>query len=85
MATVANRATICGGPIKVECLNLTSVSDADTFTTLIQHPVWALGVNNTDTETTSAALSLSISEKTITINNANLTGDSVVNVLVFGF
>lgn len=85
MATVANRHIAALGPIKVEILNLTSVSDADTVTTLIQNPSFAMGVNNTDTETTSAALNVSISSKTLTINNANLTGSSVVNILVFGF
>ena len=85
MATVSNRFTAALGPIKMEILNLTAVSDADTVSTNMQNPQFALGVNNTDIEVTSAALNVSISGKTLTINNANLTGSSVVNVLVFGF
>jgi hypothetical protein len=85
MATVTNRHIAALGPVKLEALNLTACTDADTVTTLIQRPVWAIGVNNTDTETTSAAMNISISGKTLTLNNANLTGSSVVNVLVFGF
>ena len=85
MAAVTNRHIAALGPIKMEALNLTDVSDADTVTTFIQNPVWAIGVNNTDTETTSAALNVGISGKTLTINNADLTGSSEVNVLVFGF
>ena len=85
MATVSDQIVTVLGPIKCEIVNLTAVSDGDTFATLIQSPRFAIGVNNTDTEVTSAALSLSISDKTITINNGGLTGASVVNCLVFGF
>lgn len=84
MATVANRFTGVLGPFKMEVLNLTGVSDQDTVTTNMQNPKFALGVNNTDNDTTSAALNVTISGKTLTINNANLSS-STVNVLVFGF
>ena len=85
MATISNRHVAALGPIKLEAINVISVTDADTITTLIQRPVWAMAVNNTDTETTSAAMSISISGKTLTLNNANLTASSEVNILVFGF
>ncbi len=87
MATVSNRATFVLGPLKCEVLNLTDVSDEDTVDTLIQNPEWAVGVNNTDTEDTSAALNVALTDnsKTLTINNANLTGSSEVNILVFGY
>jgi len=85
MATVNKRHTVVLGPVKAEILNLTAVSDTDTVSTLIQNPEFAVGVNNTDGETTSAALNVSISGKTLTINNANLTGSSEVNVIVVGF
>ena len=84
MATVSNRYTAALGPIKLEILNLTAVEDADTVSTNMGRPVFALGVNNSDTQTTSAALNVGISGKTLTINNANLSS-SEVNVLVFGF
>jgi hypothetical protein len=84
MATVSNRHIAALGPVKLEAINVTDVDDAETVTTLIQRPVWAIGVNNTDADTTSAALNVSISGKTLTINNANLSA-SEVNILVFGF
>lgn len=84
-AVVSNRHVVALGPIKMELLNLTTVANADTVTTTIQRPLWALGVNNTNAETTSAALNVAISGKTLTINNANLTGSSVVNIIVVGF
>ena len=71
MAAVSNRHIVALGPIKLEVLNLTAVSDADTVSTLIANPSFAIGVNNTDGETTSAALNVAISGKTLTINNAN--------------
>lgn len=85
MATVSNRHTAALGPIKVELLNVTTVTDADTVTTNMARPVWAIGVNNTDGETTSLAMNIAISGKTLTLNNANLTGSSVVNIIVVGF
>lgn len=84
MATVTNRHIAALGPVKMEALNLTDVDDAETVTTLIQRPVWALGVVNDDTASQTVALNVSISGKTLTINQASLSA-AEVNVLVFGF
>jgi hypothetical protein len=84
MATVANRYTAVLGPVKMEVLNLTSVTDADTVTTLMQRPVFAMAVPGTDTAAIAVAISADISGKTITINSADLSAETV-NMLVFGF
>jgi hypothetical protein len=85
MATVANRYTAVLGPIKMEILNLSAITDADTVTSQLQNPSFALGVNTTDGETTSAAFNPAISGRTITLNNANFTGSTTAVLLVFGF
>lgn len=81
MATVANRFTGVLGPFKMEVLNLTSVTDQDTFTTNMQNPKFAMAVSNLDG---GDGNSIAISGKTLTITNTGLSG-ATVNVLVFGF
>lgn len=84
MATINNRHVTALGPIKMEVLNLTDVDDAETVSTLIQNPKWAVGVVNTDAAAQTVALNVGISGKVLTINQASLSG-AEVNVLVFGF
>ncbi len=83
-ATVSNRFVVALGPIKMEILNLTTVTDADTVSTLIQRPLFAIGVSNSD-ETATNNTNISISGKTLTINNADFGGADECNILVFGF
>ena len=84
MATVSNRFIAALGPVKMEIVDLTSLTDGDTFTTLIQNPKFALcGEYGTDANGTATP---SISTKTVTINNPTTGGGSgKVCVLVFGF
>ena len=84
MATISNRFVVALGPIKMEILNLTSVTDADTVSSLLVRPLFAMAVKNTD-EASSNETNVSISSKTLTLNNADLGGTDEVNVLVFGF
>ena len=84
MATVSYRFLTVQGPVKMEVLNLTSVTDADTVTTNMARPLFAIGVSNSD-ETATNNTNISISGKTLTINNADFGGTDVCNVLVFGF
>lgn len=84
MATVADQIVTVQGPIKMEIVRLTAVTDADTFSTLIQNPTFGLAVQNTDTNATTVATSLSFSGKTVTINDTNLSGQEVI-CLIFGF
>ena len=84
MATVSNRALCALGPIKMEVVYLTAVTDADTFTTLMQRPVFALcsETNTNDASTAQAA----ISGKTVTVHNPTTgSGNGKVAVAVFGF
>ena len=47
-ATVSNRFLVVLGPVKMEILNLTTVTDADTVTTNMARPLFAIGVSNSD-------------------------------------
>lgn len=82
-ATLNKRFSAVLGPMKMEWLNIT-VTDAETIDTLMQNPEYAIAVVNTDALTTDQACSTSISGKTITLNNADLS-DSEVNVFVIGY
>ena len=84
MATVSNRYVAVLGPIKMEVLHLTAVTDADTVTSNLQRPLFAVAVPGTDTATISVAINAAISGRTITINSADLSAE-IVDVLVFGF
>ena len=84
MATVSNRALCALGPIKMEVAYLTDLTDADTFTTLMQRPIFALcSETNTDANSTAQA---AVSSKTVTVHNPTTGGGSgKVAVAVFGF
>jgi len=85
MATVANRFTAVLGPIKMEVLNLTAVTTADTVTTLMQRPLFAIGVQNSGTAAATTQVGVAISGKTLTLTSSDFAGAAVLNVLVFGF
>jgi hypothetical protein len=84
MATVSNRFMSVQGPFKMEVLNLTAVTDADTVVSNMQRPVFAMAVPGTDTASITVAIQIAISGRTLTINSSDLS-DEIVNVLVFGF
>lgn len=84
MATVSHQYITALGPVKMEVVDLTSLTDADTFTTRIQNPLFAVcSEYGTDANGTATA---SISGRTVTINNPTTGGGTgKVAVLVFGF
>lgn len=84
MATVSTQKITSLGPIKMEVVQLTSVTDQDTFVTLIQNPQFAVATEyGTDANNTVQA---AISSRTVTIHNPTTGGGSgKVAVLVFGF
>jgi hypothetical protein len=83
------------GPIKMEIVRFagtvttttgttqTGVTSADTFTTLIQNPNFAICVNDGDTVNTSWVTSFS--GKTATMTNSGVSNANGINLLVFGF
>lgn len=83
--TVANRIPLPLGPIKMEILNLTGVTDADTVTSQLQRPVFGFGVVYSDGSPMTAAINPSISGRTITINSTDLDGDDNMVLILFGF
>lgn len=85
MATVNDRFVVVNGPRKEEVLNLTAVSDEDTVETLIQNPEFAQAVITSDGASNAFATNVSISGKTLTLNNATLAGTTSVVVTVYGF
>ena len=68
------------GPIKLEIVPLTDVSDGDSFTSRLQSPLYADAFNDGDAGG-SNSLSASVSGRTVTIHDPDLT--SVV-ALVWG-
>lgn len=83
MATINKRHVTVLGPVKMEVINLTDVDDAETVSTLIANPSFGFAVNNDDGSDGNNT-NVSISGKTITLNNSSLSS-SEVTLLVFGF
>ena len=83
-ATVANRFIAALGPVKMEIMNLTGVTDQDTVTTLIQNPKFCLaGEQGADANST---VQPAVSGKTVTLHNqAAAGGAGDITLLVFGF
>lgn len=82
--TVSTQKITTLGPIKMEVVNLTTLTSGDTFTTLIQNPQFAV----TSEYGTAAAgtATASISGRTVTVNNLTTGGGTgKACVLVFGF
>jgi hypothetical protein len=72
------------GPIKMEVIQLPSSTDtADTFTTFIQNPLFA--VVSLDAATHTAPISASFSGKTGTVTSSSAFTDKGLSILVFGF
>jgi len=84
MATIDNSYILALGPIKAEVFDLSAVTDADTVTARLQRPTFGFALNVTDGENTALAIGVSISGRTITLNNSSLSSSDVVLVL-FGF
>lgn len=72
------------GPIKAEVASVSSVDDADTYTTRIQRPLFGFFVSTSDTNAVIESVNLGISGKTITFNNDALSNTTGTLVL-FGF
>ena len=84
MATVQNRFIAALGPVKMEVVDLITITNADTFTTLIQNPKF-VAVSEYGTSATTAVTTASISTKTVTLVNASMNGTQKAVALVFGF
>lgn len=70
-----------GSSIKMEVVELTSVSNDDTFTSDLQNPMFALAFSSADAGGTSTNMSATVSGRTVTLRDPATT--SVV-CLVFG-
>jgi len=68
----------------MEILHLTAVTDADTVSSQLQRPLFAIATPGTDTAAIAVAINAAISGRTITINSSDLSSE-IVDVLVFGF
>jgi hypothetical protein len=84
MATVAKRYILPLGPVKIEVINITAITDADTVTSSIQRPDFGLFVQGEDAGNTQLATNVSISGRTVTLNNGNFSSSTGV-LLLFGF
>ena len=84
MATVVNQVITVQGPLKMEIINLSAVTDADTVTSLIQRPTFGFFVPTTDDNSVAEKVSVDISGRTVTLNNDDLSSDTGVLIL-FGF
>jgi hypothetical protein len=72
------------GPIKAEVAQVSSVDDADTYTTRLQRPVFGFFVPNNDSNAPIESVNLAFSGKTVTFNNDALSAHAGV-VVLFGF
>jgi hypothetical protein len=68
----------------MEVMHLTAVTDADTVSTTIQNPLFAMAVPGTDTASITVAINVGISGKVLTINSSDLSNE-IVDLLIFGF
>lgn len=84
MATVSNQYITALGPIKMEIVNLTSITTADTFTTRIQNPSFVL-IGEYGSGATTAVTTAAVSGRTVTVTNASMNGTQKAVALVFGF
>ncbi len=84
MATIGNRFVTALGPIKMEAMSLTAVTDADTVESLLVRPLFAMAVEDTDLATIAVAVNIGISGKTLTFNSTDLSA-ATMNMIVFGF
>ena len=86
MATVSNRALCALGPIKMEVVYLTAVTSNDTFTTLIQRPIFVLASETGNAAASTCQASVTAGTKTVTITNMTTSGaNGKAAVAVFGF
>jgi len=86
MATVGNRLMSVQGPYKHEVLNLSAVTDADTVTSQMQRPLFAIFITTTDTVADTVAVNVGVSSRTLTINSSDLSGGADTGVmLIWGF
>lgn len=69
------------GPIKLEIVELTAVSDGDTFTSRLQNPRFALAFNDGDASGNNG-ISAAVSGRTVTIHDPDIT---TVVAFVVGF
>lgn len=84
MATVtkADRSLIAAlGPMKMELVQLTSVSDGETYASKLANPTLALVFPAADAGGTSTNPSATVSGKTVTINDPPVTS---LTLLIFG-
>lgn len=85
-ATISDRFVVPLGPRKMEVAFLTSVNDADTYTSIIQRPVFGFAVVNSDASPMTAAVDPTIVGRVVTLNSTDLAGSNDDLVLVlFGF
>ena len=86
MAAVQNRFIAALGPVKMEIVDLITITNGDTFTTLIQNPKF-IAISEYATSATTAVTTASVvaSTKTVTIVNASMNGTQKAVALVFGF
>jgi hypothetical protein len=84
MATVSKRYITVLGPVKMEVLNLTAVTDADTVTSRIARPDFGFFVPTTDDNSAAEKVGVAIDGREVTLNNDDLSSDTGVLIL-FGF
>ena len=84
MATIADRFIAVEGPRKKEVLSLTAVTDGDTVTSQLQRPTFGYFVPTTDDNSAAEKVGVSISGRTVTLNNDDLSADTGILTL-YGF
>ena len=71
------------GPFKMEVVEGTA-SDTETYTCIMQRPIWALCIDNSDDNADAKGINTAISGKAVTLNHGSLDDDEV-RLIVVGF
>jgi hypothetical protein len=81
---ITNRYIVPLGPVKMEVLYIASATDADSFVSRLQRPLFAFGAIVSDAVAITESFNVAFSDRTGTINSVDLAADAVA-ILVFGF
>lgn len=84
MATVDFQRKTSLGPILMEVVHLTAITNGDTYTTIMQNPKF-VEIGEEGTSATTTVTTASVSGRTVTIVNASMNGTQKATLLVFGF
>ena len=82
--TVSESFVVVEGPRKKEVVHISSANDADTYSSILANPSFGFFVPTKDLGALTAAVEVSISDREVTLNSADLSTSTGVLTL-YGF